>query len=247
MTLSFCTRLAPRQVASWSSSRASRPHACLWDTLVQAAPSSCCGCSLLNAQGCCLIHPWIRLSRTVSFRLQSSPLHDVFGFEPCLGQRCPGSVLTASLIAPPPTLADQYFCCLIDICVLSYSCFFWVRGAGSPCGILSMCAGVPGNASPKLMLFSLTWSATMAAKKCAWLLLPGVLSVTNTRPTSELTHSCRSVDVVRNLAYMHFRTATSSFLSPSKGSGTPPSTEILLQLGCRNMPLSREDIATGGP
>ena len=40
MTLSFCTRLAPRQVASWSSSRASRPHACLWDTLVQAAEAA---------------------------------------------------------------------------------------------------------------------------------------------------------------------------------------------------------------
>ena len=36
----FCTRLAPRQVASWSSSRASRPHACLWATLVQAAEAA---------------------------------------------------------------------------------------------------------------------------------------------------------------------------------------------------------------
>ncbi len=53
--------------------------------VAQAVTSSCCGCPVFGAQGCCLIHPGFAV-QIAPLLLQSSPLHARTRFEPRLGQ-----------------------------------------------------------------------------------------------------------------------------------------------------------------
>ena len=141
-----------------------------------------------------------------------------FGFELCLRLRSAyGFALAASWMSLLPS------CCfygapstvgrvasLLPALGSPASCLR-ALGVNPSCGICALWAEVTTT------FFSLAWSTTMSAKKCAWLMLSDMLSVTSTRPTKELTHSSCSVDVMRNHAYMYIMTAISPLLSSSNG------------------------------
>ena len=87
--------------------------------------------------------------------------------------------------------------------LVAVSTIAWARGTSTSCGFCAMSAEVPIRSF-------LMWSATMAARKCTWLILPGMLSVTNTRLTKALTYSSCSADVIFRQTSMYCVAANTS-------------------------------------
>ena len=105
----------------------------------------------------------------------------------------------------PAPLPGCLFIMLQPSAFAAGSCVYNCLGAGFQCLAWNLCNVCWVTIGPFLI-----WSATLAARKCTWLILPGILYVTNARTTKALTYSSCSVDVILSQTSMCCMTANAS-------------------------------------
>ena len=164
------------------------PSVCVWQVLVAMFEALCLLILRCSEEACILNCDMLACGFELCLRLRSA-----YGFALAASWM---SLLPSCCFYGAPSTVGRV-ASLLPALGSPASCLR-ALGVNPSCGICAMWAEVTTTFS------FLAWSTTMAAKKCAWLMLSGMLSVISTRPTKELTHSSCSVDVMRNHAsYVH--------------------------------------------